>query len=101
MHRGAGWPLALFSRFTKELELTSEHFSFEKCDNLLLPCILIGKKKKTYELASEILCCDMTNFSLQLIFSVEGCQKEVLETSTVCLAWINNQAGVIQCALYL
>lgn len=60
-----------------------------------------NRGKKTCELASGIPCCDMSSFPLQLNFSVEGCQKEVLATSTVCLVWISSQAGMIQCALYL
>lgn len=60
-----------------------------------------NREKKTCELASEIVCCDMSSFSLQLNYSVEGCQKELLETSTIYLAWISSQAGVNQCALYL
>lgn len=60
-----------------------------------------NREKKTCELASEILCCDTSSFSLQLNYSVEGCQKGVLETSSVCLAGISSQAGVIHCALYL
>lgn len=90
--------LALFSRFTR-VKTHLLAFLFEKCDSLLLPCIPIGEKR--HQLASEILYCDMSSFPLQLNVSVEGCQKEVLVTSTVCLAWISSQAGVIQCALYL
>lgn len=43
----------------------------------------------------------MSSFSLQLNYSVEGCQKELLEASTMYLSWISSQAGTIQCALCL
>lgn len=64
--RQTSWPLALFFRFTQELEASSQHLLLEKMWQSFA-FVNCSREKKAHELASELLCGDMSSFSPQIV----------------------------------
>lgn len=97
-HREAG-PLPCFPGLPESCNPVLCISHLKKCDNLLLPWILVGEEKDTWISIRNTVLWHVKFFPSN--YSVEGWQKRALETSTVFLAWISSHTGVIHCALYL